>query len=142
MTITIEWRYNNFNVSKDRLLSSMIQVTCLKLAFVVIHLLRKKTWVWTNIVSLAKLNACLTNGCHYCCIAEMEKSGNELLQSHLKPEEEVSRKSSVIVATNVLTKLRRHAKLIKEKRGMSFKQCYWPIILHYIYKKINSLHGI
>lgn len=137
MTITIEWRYNNTNVSKDRLLSSMIQVTCLKLAFVVIliHLLRKKTWVWTNIVSLAKLNACLTNGCHYCCIAEMEKSGNELLQSHLKPEEEVSRKSSVIVATNVLTKLRRHAKLIKEKRGMSFKQCYWPIILHYIYKK-------
>jgi len=54
----------------------------------------------------------------------MEKSGNELLQSHLKPEEEISRKSSVIVATNVLTKLRRHAKLIKEKRGMSFKQCY------------------
>lgn len=50
----------------------------------------------------------------------MEKSGNELLQSHLKPEEDVSRKSSVIVATTVLTKLRRHAKLIKEKRGMSF----------------------
>jgi len=45
MTITIEWRYNNTNVSKDRLLSFMIQVTCLKLAFVVIliHLLRKKT---------------------------------------------------------------------------------------------------
>lgn len=52
----------------------------------------------------------------------MEKSGNELLQSHLKPEEDVSRKSSVIVATTVLTKLRRHAKLIKDKRGMSLKK--------------------
>lgn len=76
--------------------------------------------MWIYIVSLARLNACLTNGCHYCCITEMEKGGNELLQSHLKPEEDVSRKSSVIVATTVLTKLRRHAKLIKEKRGMSF----------------------
>ncbi|XP_050528266.1 protein unc-80 homolog isoform X3 [Daktulosphaira vitifoliae] len=48
---------------------------------------------------------------------EMEKSGNELSQSHLKPEEDVSRKSSIVVATTVLTKLRRHAKLIKEKRA-------------------------
>lgn len=73
----------------------------------------------------------------------MEKSGNELLQSHLKPEEEVSRKSSVIVATNVLTKLRRHAKLIKEKRGMSFKVLLTNNIALYIYiQKKNSLHGI
>jgi len=54
MTITIEWRYNYTYVSKDRLLSSMIQVTCLKLAFVVIHLLRKKLeceqilYLWRN----------------------------------------------------------------------------------------------
>lgn len=88
---------------------------------------------------MAKLNACLTNGCHYCCIAEMEKSGNELLQSHLKPEEDVSRKSSVIVATTVLTKLRRHAKLIKEKRGMSFITVLLTnnIALHNIY--INKI---
>lgn len=92
------------------------------------------------------MNACLTNGCHYCCIAEMEKSGNELLQSHLKPEEDVSRKSSVIVATTVLTKLRRHAKLIKDKRGMSLKTMLLTniIALYSLYKNIfnkNSLHG-
>lgn len=44
MTITIEWRYNHNNhnnIYKDRSLSSVIQVICLKLTFVVIHLLIK-----------------------------------------------------------------------------------------------------